>query len=157
MQGLFVSRKDVGGLASILCKCLSANLLGAFAMILRIADAAQHVSRRQVIRINLQLGHSQLHGRDLVVVVINRKVAWQARGRRFAAQKPCAKRVKRRNPRLPGRDARAQEQIRDAIAHFFRGFVSEGHREDGVCGDPLGDQVGHAIGDGAGLARSCAC
>ena len=60
--------------------------------------------------------------------------------------------MKRGKPRLRGRDSSAQQEIRDAIAHLFRGFVGERDGQDGFGGHSVGDQVCHAIGDRAGLA-----
>ena len=126
-------------------------------MILRVADAAQHVARRQVIGVDLQLGHGQFYGRDLVVLIVNGEVTGQPGGRRLAPQKPRAERMKCRNPGLPRRNASAQKQIRDAIAHFFCGFVGEGHRQNRFRGHAFGDQVRHAAGNRARLARARAC
>ena len=123
-------------------------------MILGITDAAQYVAGSQVIRVDPQLGHGQLHRGNLVVVVVNGEVAREPGCGCFAPQDPRAQRMKRGNPGLPRRDAGAQQQIRDAVAHFLRSFVGEGHRQNRFRRHAFGDQVGHAIGDRPRFARS---
>src|SRR5258707_14961025 len=130
LQELFVSSENVRDVTSLLTKSFGTDLFRSLAMILREADAAQDVARSQFIRIDLQLGHGQLYGGDLVVVVVNGEVARQSGGGSIAPQKPSAKRMKRGNPGLPGRDTGAQQQIRDAVAHFFRGLVCESDRQN---------------------------
>ncbi len=65
-----------------------------------------------------------------------------------------AERVKRRKPGLRGRNSGAQKEVRNAIAHLFRGFVSESHGEDRFGGHAIGDQVGHAKCNSPCLAGS---
>ena len=55
-------------------------------------------------------------------------------------------------PWLGGRNAGAEEEVGDAVAHFFGGFVGEGYGQDGFGGSAVGDEIGHAESDGAGLA-----
>ena len=43
------------------------------------------------------------------------------------------------------------------VAHFARGFVGEGHGQDGPAGDPMGGhQVRHPVGDDPGFPASSA-
>jgi hypothetical protein len=45
------------------------------------------------------------------------------------------------------------QQLRDAVFHFAGGLVREGHREDIPGADAFVlDQVGDAVGEGAGFA-----
>ena len=126
MQHFFISAVDIGGLTPVLSEGFGPDLLGCLTMILGITDAAQYVAGSQVIRFDPQLGHGQLHRGELVVVV-NGEVAREPGCGRFAPQDPRAQRMTRGNPRLAGREAGAQQQIRDAVAQFLGGFVVEGH------------------------------
>ena len=121
-------------------------------MIFRVADAAENIPRRQAVVFDLQLGHCQLDGRNLIVVIVNGKIPRQACRRRFAPEEARADRMKRGKPWLRGRDPGAQQELRDAVAHLLRGFVGERDGENGFCGHAVGNQICHAISDRAGLA-----
>ena len=152
MQEFFVRPENIRGAVAVLVERFGAQLLRTLAMIFRVADPTKDLPRCQVVVFDLQLGHCQLDGRKLVVVVVNGKIPRQAGRSRFAPQKARAERMKRGKPRLRGRDSSAQQEIRKAIAHLFRGFVGERDGEDGFGGHSLGDQICHAIRDRAGLA-----
>src|SRR6266849_1840769 len=154
VEQLFVGGVDVGDLASIFVDRAGAKIFGRLAVVLGIADAAENVARRERVVVDLQVGHGQLDGGELVVVIVDGEIAREAGIRRFAAKKAGAKRMKGGEPGLRGRHAGAQQQVRDAIAHFLGGFVGEGDREDGFGGDTAGNEIGHAEGDGASLAGS---
>ena len=53
VQSFFISAENVSGLASILSKCFGADLLGSLTVILRVANAAQDITRSQFIGIDL--------------------------------------------------------------------------------------------------------
>ena len=53
-----------------------------------------------------------------------------------------------------GRNPCAQQKVRHAIAHLFRGFVRERDGKNGLGGHAVGDQIGHAKRDRARLAGS---
>ncbi len=59
-------------------------------------------------------------------------------------------------PRRGGRNSGFEEEIGDAGAHFFGGFVGESDGEDGFGGSAVGDEIGHAKSDGARFAGACA-
>src|SRR5712664_2406430 len=65
--------------------------------------------------------------------------------------------MKRRKPRLRRRNSRAEQKVRDAMAHLLRCFVGESYRQNGFGGHPIGAQAGHSIGDRPRLACSRAC
>ena len=44
-----------------------------------------------------------------------------------------------------------------AFEHFAGGFVGEGEEEDVGGGDAVFEEVGDAVGEGAGFAAACAC
>ena len=90
----------------------------------------------------------------MVVVVVNGEIPREAGGGRLATQKPGAKGMKRGNPRLRRTDTGPQQQVRDAIAHLFRSLVGKGYSEDGFRRHTIRDQIGHAVSNGARLARS---
>src|SRR5262249_27244647 len=49
------------------------------------------------------------------------------------------------------------KKIRNAIPHFLGGFVGEGNRQNMFSGNATGDEMGHAVGNGARLAGAGAC
>jgi hypothetical protein len=152
MKQLFIRGKNISRAAPILVKRFGAHLLGALSMIFCIADAAQNIARRQAIVLDLQLGHDQFYCGKLIVIVIDREISGKSCRSRLAPQQPRAERMKRRKPGLRGRNSRAQQKLRDAIAHLFRGFVCEGHGKNGLSRYTVGDQIRHAVSDGPGLA-----
>ena len=87
---------------------------------------------------------------ELIGRVVDDEVAREADCRRLAAQEPRAERVKRRHPHAAA--VRAQQRL-DALAHFLRGLVREGHRENLVgLRVAVADEVRDSAGDDAGLA-----
>ena len=66
MEQALVSRKDVGDTTGVLVNRFAAHFLRALAMIFRVADAAQNISRRERVIVNLQVRHGELHRRDPV-------------------------------------------------------------------------------------------
>ncbi len=155
MQQLFVGRKNIRDAPAVLADGLAAQHLGSLRVIFCVADAAEDIPRRKAVVIDRQLAHGELHGGELVVVIVNCEISRQACARRFPSQKPCAQGVKRRKPGLRGRHSRAKQQIGHARAHLLRGLVGESDCEDRVGRHALGNQIGHAERDGARLARSC--
>ena len=47
------------------------------------------------------------------------------------------------------------DQLQSTLAHFFRGFVGECHRQDAIGANPVSDQVRHAISDHASFPGAC--
>ena len=152
VKELFVSHENIGDAPPVLVERFGAQLLGCLAMIFRMADPAENIPRRQTFVFDLQLGHGQLDCRKLVFIVVYRKTPRQIGGSRFAPEQPRAERMKRGKPGPPRRDPGAQQEVRDTIAHLFRGFVGERDRKNGFGGDSAGNQIGHAIRDRTGLA-----
>jgi len=60
--------------------------------------------------------------------------------------------VKSAAPKTRGLDAR---EIVNAMEHFLRSFVSKSEQENFAGFHPLRKQIGNAVGEGAGFARSC--
>src|SRR6266849_1118608 len=153
-EDLFVGGEDVGDFAGIFVDRSAAKSFWSLAVVLGVADAAENDAGCERVVVDLQVGHGQLDGGELVVVIVDGEIAREAGVRGFAAKKAGAERMKSGQPRLRGRHAAAQQQVRDAIAHFLGGFVGESDRENGFCGDAAGNQIGHAVSDGASLAGS---
>ena len=152
MKEPLVRRENVGNVATVLIERFGAQLPRGLAMIFRVTNPAENVPGRQAVVIDLQLGHCQFNGRELIVIIVNGKIPRQASCRCFAPQKARAQGMKCGKPGLRGWDTSAQQQARNTIAHFFRGLVGERHREYGFRRNPIRDQVRHAIRDGPRLA-----
>src|SRR5216684_11913 len=146
LEDLFVGGEDVSDFAGIFVDRGAAKSFRSLAVVLRVADAAENDARRERVVVDLQVGHGQLDGGELVVIIVDGEIAREAGIRRFAAKKASTERMKGGEPGLRGRHAGAQQQVRDAIAHFLGGFVGEGDREDGFGGDTAGNEIGHAEG-----------
>jgi hypothetical protein len=126
--------------------------LGPLHPVLRVADARQHHPRLHRRVVDAQLAQPLLHDRELVVRVVDHEIARQADVRRLAPQQAGAQGMKRGDPHLPAVDA---EQGLDARPHLFGGLVGEGDRQNGGrVGQPFACQIGNAVGDDAGLART---
>src|SRR6266478_3486478 len=154
VQQLFVGGVDVGNTPAVLVDGLAAHLLRALAMILRVADAAQNISRRQRLVIDLQVRHDQFHRRELVIVVVNGEIAWQPGIGCFSPKQARTQRMKGGQPRLRGRHAGAEQQVGDAVSHFLRGLIRERDRKNRLGRHAAGDKLRHSERDGARLARS---
>jgi hypothetical protein len=55
---------------------------------------------------------------------------------------------------LRWRYSRAQQQIPNAVAHLFCGFVGESDSENRFGRHSIGDEVCHSVGNRTGLART---
>jgi len=70
----------------------------------------------------------------------------------IASQDPNASRVEGADPEIRGRHA---ENLLHSFAHFARGLVGEGHREDIFGRDTARpDEIGDAVGEHPGLATA---
>ena len=125
------------------------------AVIFRVADLAAHAARRIVFGSEAQLQNRALHCRVLVVVIVDSEVARQSEMPEFAPQQSRTERMKRRNPYARGVAAARAQKLRDALFHHARGFVRERDRKNRARRHAHFDQVRHAIGDHARLARAC--
>ena len=65
------------------------------------------------------------------------------------AERAMADAVERAAPEAARLDAR---ELLDAVEHLLGGLVGEGEEEDFAGADALGEEVGDAVGEGAGLA-----
>ena len=133
-----------------------AELFGRERVIFGIADGAEDVARREGFGVDVELGHGELDGGELVVSVVDGEIFGKLRGGGFAAEEAGAERMECGEPRGGGRDSGFEEEVGDAVAHFLGGFVGEGDGEDGFGGSAVGDEIGHAESDGASLAGACA-
>ena len=89
---------------------------------------------------------------NLVGLVVDREVRPVAEPGRLAPEDPAAGGVEGEDPDAAG-DLR--EEILQARAHLPGGLVREGDREDLVrLHADRGDQMGHPVGEDAGLARA---
>ena len=93
-------------------------------------------------------GFNQVLG---VVAVDNGEIAAVAEPVGVLAQNPRADGMERA---APERREFLSEQSGDAPHHFAGGLVGERQQQDTVGGDALFQQVGDAVGEGAGLARA---
>ena len=135
---------------------LGLHFVGSDAVILRVADLRPDAAWRIVFRGQPQRDQRALHRRGLVVVVVDREIPRQAQVLRLAPQQPRAERMKGRHPHIPGRVPARAQQLLNAVFHHARGFVGEGDRQNRARRHALLDQMRHAIGDHARLARACA-
>ena len=71
----------------------------------------------------------------------------------MAAEDAVADRVERTAPEAGGA---AGEEVVDALEHFARGFISECEEKDVVGRDGVFEEIGDAVGEGAGFAAACA-
>ena len=79
------------------------------------------------------------------------EVARQPDGLAIKAQRAVANAMKSAAPKAAGLDA---GELVDAVKHFLGGLVGEGEEQDFAGAHALGEQVGHAVGEGAGLPRT---
>src|ERR1700742_498468 len=115
-----------------------------------MADSAEDVARGEGFTGDVELGHGELNGGELVVGVVDGEIFGELSGGGFATEEAGAEGVESREPGGGGRDAGFEEEVGYAGADLFGGLVGVGYGEDGFGGGAVGDEVGHAEGDGAG-------
>ena len=109
-------------------------------------------SRREPLRVALELFEALLREAELVGAVVDREVRAIAEPLRLAAQDAAAGRVEGHHPRCAGR---RPDEMLDALAHLGGGLVREGDREDlGRLRADGGEQVRDAPREDARLARA---
>ncbi len=123
-------------------------------MIFRVADLRANAARRVILGGQTELQKRALHGGSLIVVIVNREIARKAEVLRFAPQQARAKGMKRGNPDIERAAAAGAQKFADALLHHARGFVRERDGENRTRRHALLDQMRHAIGDHARLARA---
>lgn len=121
--------------------------------VLRVRDLVVDPSRREALRVPLELFEALLHEPDLVGLVVDREVGAVAEPLRFSAQDAAARGVEGEDPEAAAAPA---EQAFEPFPHLPRRLVGERDREDlvGLCPDRV-DQVRDAVGQHARLARAC--
>ena len=114
-----------------------------------VEEGAQRL-RRHLLLAHVGVGESPAAQGEAVGIVVDREGGGQADTRRLAAQPASADRVEGSH----GESTRPlAEQPLESLAHFPRGLVGEGDREDLLRADtPLLDEAGDAVGEDAGLA-----
>ena len=113
-------------------------------------DARQQRARIVAARVNVGQLHRRFDGVNLVVLVVDRKVAVKAHPLAMPSQDTRADGVKR--PHGDGL-AGTHHQAVQALPHLPRRLVGERHREDAPGGDAaLFHQVGDTVGDNPRLA-----
>ena len=122
-------------------------------LVLGPADRAEHRARAELAgERHVLLAEDLLHQRLLVVRVVDDEPPADADGLAVGAEHARGERMERAGHHVPPALA---DQADDPFAQLRRGPVGEGHREDPPRGDVLdADQVGDAVGQDAGLARS---
>jgi len=99
--------------------------------------------------VDAHLAHAALHQRQLVAGVADGEALGQLGGGVLLPQHPEAEAVKGGDEDVGAGRAR---QRHHPLAHLGRRLVGEGDAEDRLRIDPLHEEVGHAVGDDAGLA-----
>ncbi len=127
-------------------------------VVLGPADLREHRARRQCLVVERHAPHRLLHDGLLIAFVVDGEAAGEplvadAQRLDVAAQHAHAEGVKGGKQRLG--QGGAGEQLIDALAHFGRGLVGKGDREDGVRRDTFRfNEIRNAVGDDAGLPRA---
>ena len=133
--------------------CGRRELLKRRARALAVRNAAQHRARRVLLRVELQVFQCGAHDLHLVVVVEDLELAGDADRITVRAQHPHADSVKRAQPDLIALGF--SDQLLQSPAHFSRGAVREGDRENSPGGDTLNlNQPCDPVRNDAGLAGS---
>ena len=102
--------------------------------------------------VDLHLAQGFAHDAELIGLIVDRKAGAVAERRALALQDLEAERMERGERELL--DRLGADQPLGALAHLIGGLVGERHGEDGFGRHALGEQIGDAIGDDAGLARA---
>ncbi len=119
-------------------------------LVLQVADLGAEGLRREALGVEVQVATDEGHQALGVGGVVDREGRGEAEPLALAAQDADAGAVERHHPHRVR--ARADELF-DALLHLARGLVGERDREDLTWVDaPLGQQMGDAVGEHAGLA-----
>ena len=121
-------------------------------LVLEVADVGGDAARREALRVEVEVADDQPHQSFGVGLVVDREAGVEPQVAGFAAQDPHASGVERRHPHRP---SPATDQRRNPLLHLAGGLVGERDREH-LAGLHLasGEQVGHAVGEDARLARA---
>lgn len=119
-------------------------------LVLEVGDLGGEGLRRELLRVQVEVAADQGHQALGVGGVVDRERRGEAELLRLAAQDADARAVEGHDPHGVGAGA---DELLDALLHLARGLVGEGDREDLPGVRPaLGQQVGDAVGENAGLA-----
>ena len=144
---------DAGAdLLEVVSRRLPGHCLRVLQYALGLGDRCQNGTGRVPLRIVACPLQALLDGRHLVVIVEDRVVAGQAEEIPIAPQQTRAEGVESADGQ---RVAVGTGQADEALPHFPRRLVGEGHSQDAVGADAAHlHQVGDAVGDDAGLAAA---
>ena len=144
---------DVGvGLAA---DVRGAEVPGTDQLVLRLGDRGEHLLRRELLDINVEMPQNIPHGALLIVRVIDHKILLIAKAGAEPAEHAHARGVEGADPDVV---EFIVEESGDAFLHLVGGLVGKCDRKNAVGADAaLADQVRDAVRDHAGLARACAC
>ncbi|MGC0428154.1 hypothetical protein RKD32_004509 [Streptomyces sp. SAI-195] len=119
-------------------------------LVLQVRDLGAEGLRRELLRVQVEVAADQCHEPLGVGGVVDRERRGEAELLRLAAQDADARAVEGHHPHRVGAWA---DELLHALLHLARGLVGEGDREDLAGVDvPVGQQVGDAVGEHAGLA-----
>ncbi len=116
------------------------------------ADDGQQIPRLQRFFADANVAQRRSGHRFLVAPVANCEIERVRQRRDFLPQNSYAERVKRAYQRLFR--AGFSEQFRGSFLHFAGGFFGKLYRQYFIGGDPVANQLGHPMGDDAGLSRA---
>ncbi len=121
-------------------------------LVLQVRHLRRERLRREALRVEVEIAADEGHEALGVGRVVDRERGGEAEPLRLAAQDPYARAVEGHDPHGVGPRS---DELLDALLHLAGGLVGEGDRQDLARVDPaLGQQVGDAVGQHAGLART---
>ena len=147
-----VALVDVGGRLLEVGAHMLAVGLGVEQDVLCVAYLALDRTRREALRVDVEVVDAALHETDRVLLVVDREAARVPELVAVRAEHAGAGGVEGHDPhRLDPRS----DQLRDPLAHLLRGLVGEGDREDLARRGPIRvDQVGDPMREHARLAAA---
>ena len=126
---------------------------GVDELVLPEADRALHASRSEALGVEAEVADHVAGEAGRVGLVVDRELPRVAEQVGVGPQDAHARRVERGHPHRSGDRA---DQFGDAAAHLVGRLVGEGDGQDRRRRHALVDEVGDAMGEHPGLARSCA-
>ena len=127
-------------------------LVGPDQLVLGVRDLAVDPAGREALGVDAEILEAGPDDAHLVGLVVDREARRVAEPLRLAPQHPPAGRVEGEDP---GRARLPAEHPLEALAHLARGLVGERDREDLVGLRAVrADEMGHPMGEHAGLARA---
>jgi hypothetical protein len=133
-------------------RCHLGQLGRAHADVLGLGDRVLERARRPALQVEIEVFEDPGDHTLGVLLVVDREVLTEAQMGGLVAQEPGAARVEGHDPHVVG-DGRPDQEA-DALAHLARGLVRERDGQHLTRTHARAQEVGHAVGDDASLARS---